>query len=149
MINGHAPWVDRVRPPAWDRLVADNTLLAGLAAYEQGWPEGKIWRFDPEDLKALTDQGLGLLVVDNEHFAFPLRPLAEGYRDLFEQLFGPPVARHKRAMAWSAANWTGKTELHPKPWRWPPGLHPGNGSQPLTAMRPASPTFDPEAGEGD
>lgn len=148
-INGHAPWVDRVRPPAWDQLVAQNSFLAGLAAYEAGWPEERILRFDPKDLQTLIDQGFGLIVVDSEHFAFPLRPLADGYRDLLEQLFGPPVHRHKRAWAWSTAGWSGAAELTPKRWAWPAGLHPGNGTQPLSAMRPASPTFDPEAGEGD
>ncbi|MCB9760156.1 MAG: hypothetical protein H6739_10010 [Alphaproteobacteria bacterium] len=144
MVNGHAPWVDRVRPPAWDAMVQENSFLAGLYAYEQGdpgWP-GVAWRFREADLQALINEGLAVIVVDQEHYPLPARALYEGHRALLTELFGPPEVRHKRAFAYHTRGWTGASEAHPPPWTWPPGVRAGGGSQSITARRARSPTFD-------
>ncbi|MCB9743609.1 MAG: hypothetical protein H6740_13495 [Alphaproteobacteria bacterium] len=152
MLNGHAPWVDRVRPPAWDRMIAENSFLAGLAAYERaepGWPgPDGVWRFEAADLQRLIDEGLAVIVVDMEHFPLRARPLVEGLRATFDALFGSPAVRDKRAWAWETSGWTGEGEVEPPPWSWPPGLRPGSGTQSVNALRSASPTFDPDSDIG-
>ena len=147
LLSGHAPWVDRVRPPKWDRLVAENSFLAGLLAYEEARLSGA-WRFEAADLQTLIDQGFSHVVVDQEHYPLPLRGLFSGTQRLMEQLFGKPVHRGPRATVYATAGWTGRGEAQLPPWTWPPGVRPGDGSQALRAKRSASPTFDPAVHEG-
>ncbi|MCK6521551.1 hypothetical protein L6R49_08925 [Myxococcota bacterium] len=142
LLSGHAPWVDRVRPPEWDRLVAENSFLAGLMAYEEARLSGT-WRFEAEDLQALIDRGFSHVVVDQEHYPLPLRALFSGTQRLMEQLFGKPVHRGPRAMVYATSGWSGRTEVQLPPWTWPREVQPGDGSQALRAKRSASPTFDP------
>ena len=146
LLSGHAPWVDRVRPPEWDRLVAENSFLAGLLAYEEARLSG-LWRFEAADLQTLIDQGFSHVVVDQEHYPLPLRGLFSGTQRLMEQLFGKPVHRGPRASVYATAGWTGRVEVQLPPWTWPPGVRPGDGSQALRAKRSASPTFDPAVHE--
>ena len=40
LLGGHALWVDRLRPPAWDAFVAGNSFLAALQGLEQGLEQG-------------------------------------------------------------------------------------------------------------
>lgn len=147
LLSGHAPWVDRVRPPEWDRLVAENSFLAGLMAYEEARLSG-VYRFEAADLQTLIDQGFSHVVVDQEHYPLPLRGLFGGTLGAMEQLFGEPVHRGPRAMVFATAGWTGQVEVTLQAWSWPPGVRAGDGSQALRARRSASPTFDPAVQEG-
>jgi len=147
MLNGHAPWVDRVRPKAWDSLVENNSFLAGLKDFEGGKRKGKV-EFKAEDLNELVDFGLRYLVVDQEFYLLKLRPLVASTRSAFRDLFGPPVLRGKRAWVFDTANWNQKTTFDFPQWTWPKGLHPGKDGQTINGRRPPSVLFPPQSTQG-
>lgn len=147
MINGHAPWVGRVRPPAWDRLLVDNSLLAALAAWERGQLQGQL-TFDPDDLEALRGQGLAYIVLEREQYPLALRALYEGTRGLLGQLFGEPVLHQKDGAVYALERWSGQADVVVSRWTWPVGLRPGGQrDQPLNTRRSASRVFDPQVHE--
>ena len=90
LVNGHAMWVDRVRPPAWDAWVEANSFLRLLAEYERGRLFGP-FAFRPEDVLALRQQGLRYLVVNVEYLPRALFGLTERYQLIMGALFGEPV----------------------------------------------------------
>ena len=134
-INGHAPWVKRVRPPEWDRWIQQNSFLQGLAQYERGKLSGD-WEFKAEDLQELLDLGVNIIVIDPELFPIILNPLVTGYRDLFQQLLGDPILTHEGAVAFRLDQWDGKTSLDVYGWTWPKGLNPGGNDRPLMSPLP-------------
>jgi len=97
LLNGHAMWVDRVRPPAWDEWVADNSFLAALQAYETGQGDGS-FAFQAADIQALQDEGLRYLVLNGEYLPGKLIGLVPRYQELFEAAFGPPLEDHRRLL---------------------------------------------------
>jgi hypothetical protein len=143
MINGHAPWVDRVRPAAWDDLVSENSFLAALSAYETSLTKGQV-TFEKEDFDALIEMGLRYLVVDQEFYVLKLRPLAYGTRMAFQDLFGPPVLQGKRAWIFDVQNWNQQAFFNFTPWNWPKGLRPSQDGQALNGRRPPSTLFSPK-----
>lgn len=90
LMNGHAMWVDRVRPAAWDAWVRENGFLTDLMALEQGEHEGP-FEVAPADLEVLRGVGLRYFVVNVEYYPSELAPLVAVYRELFGALFGEPV----------------------------------------------------------
>ena len=145
MLTGHAPWVERVRPPAWDAFVRENTFLVAIQQLERArLPEG-VLRFRGEDLARLRTRGVALWVVDPQCFPTELAPLLRAYASVFTQLFGPPLAQEGAARAWSSAGWDGRTdEVRFPAWTWPEGLGRVAPGLPLGGRRPAG-TFS----EGD
>ena len=122
LLNGHALWVDRVRPAAWDAWVADNAFLRALVRLEEGEHTGMM-QVRAEDLAKLQEVGLRLLVVNKEYFPGPLEPLAETYAELFGALFGAPVLDHADGLrAWDLAAYTGQTQVDVRPFRLPVDL---------------------------
>jgi len=91
LVNGHAMWVDRVRPDAWDDWVADNSFLTVLGAYERGELMTAPFAFRPEHVVALRSAGVRYIVVNAEYFPRALYGLVERYPVIFEPLFGEPV----------------------------------------------------------
>ena len=111
LLNGHAMWVDRVRPDAWDEYVASNSFLAGLQAYELG-QGGTRFTVDPTDIEALRELGLRHVVVNAEYLPGKLVTIVPRYETLFEALFGKPVLNHRNlVMAWDLESYTGTTEV--------------------------------------
>jgi hypothetical protein len=147
MLNGHAPWVDRVRPPKWDALLKDNSFLAALVAYEEAQISGEI-SFKAEDLQTLRDQGLRHLVVDQEFYVLKLRPLVDGTKAAFAELFGPPILRGKRAWVYDTDNWSGESHLVLAEWTWPKRLRPSHDGQALSGRRPPSALFSSQGPKG-
>jgi hypothetical protein len=144
MINGHAPWVDRVRPAAWDALISENTFLSALNTYEMALTSGQV-NFNKEDLNALREMGLRYLIVDQEFYVLKLRPLAAGTRLAFQDLFGPPVLQGKRSWVFDIDQWNQQPFFNFTPWKWPKGLRPSQDGQVLNGRRPPSVLFSPKA----
>ena len=141
LLSGHALWVDRVRPPAWDAYVASEPLLAQLQAMEEGRLEGGLLHVDPAAMEALVDQGVRWFAVNREAFPFALRSTAVAYEAAFEGLFGSPVLRGRRLKIWDAARYTGALQVDVPVTNWPDDLPVPPAGQPLLAPRPPSALF--------
>lgn len=135
LLNGHAMWVDRVRPAAWDTWVAQNSFLVGLMSLEQGEHEGT-FSVDEAALEALRAVGLRYLVLNTEYLPAELAPLVEVYQSLFDGLFGPPALAVEGSLyAWDISKTVNKS-VEPLPFRLPVvlrGMHDG-GRLPLAGV---------------
>lgn len=130
LLGGHAPWVERVRPPGWDDLIEGNAFLAELRRLERAELDGR-FTFEPTHLRALIDDGVGLLVLNTEYFPRPIVGLARAYKEICDALFGPAISSDRGTWAWDLRRWTGASEAHFTPWNWPAGVAPGGPSQPI------------------
>jgi hypothetical protein len=95
LLNGHALWVDRVRPAAWDRFVADDPFLSAITEVEHGEATSL-----PLALEGVRAIGLRLIVVNEEYFPGTIVPLATTLRTAFTALFGPPAVNQDGVAAW-------------------------------------------------
>ncbi|MEE2752105.1 MAG: hypothetical protein VX519_11805 [Myxococcota bacterium] len=142
MLNGHAPWVDRVRPEAWDQMVQSNTFLAQLASLEQGTSQNEVV-FEAEDLSALIEDGLGLFVVDRELVPTDLWQMVQGYNEVFNALFGAPILSTNEVQVYSATNWNGQSTVAFKGFSWPSKVQRPSKNRLLGGLHPRSPMFNP------
>ncbi|MFH1466482.1 MAG: hypothetical protein ABIO70_19010 [Pseudomonadota bacterium] len=142
LLNGHAPWVDRVRPPAWDAFVAESTFLAGLQAVEDGSLQGDL-TFDGDDLRAVRGAGLALVVLDRELYPLQLGEAVARQRAVLTTLFGQPEVSGSGAWAWRLDHWTGATRVPLDPWTFPRSAAQRDGSAPIDVRTPPSAVFDP------
>jgi hypothetical protein len=132
--NGHAMWVARVRPPAWDALRADNAFLAAICAWEEG--RSAEVRFAPDDLRALRQRGLRWVTLNREYVP---KGMAASYLTLLETLFGPPALDAEgRAYAWDVERYRGADVVRPPVFHLDAGATLANGIQPMISIRPAS-----------
>ncbi len=116
LLNGHAMWVDRVRPDAWDAWVQANSFLGGLQRYEQG-QGGTSFEVEPDDIVALQELGLRQVVVNAEYLPGKLISLVPRYETILDGLFGEPVLNHRNlVMAWDLANYTGTRRVEVSAW---------------------------------
>jgi hypothetical protein len=146
LLTGHAPWVERVRPPAWDAFVRKNTFLVAIQQLERAKLADGVLRFRAEDLQTLRARGVALWVVDPQVFPTELAPLLRAYGSVFTQLFGAPLAQTGAARAWSAAGWDGQTtEVRFPAWSWPEGLGRVAPGLPLAGKRPPGTFSEGEA----
>ncbi len=137
LVNGHAEWVDRVRPDAWDTFVAGNSFLTEMQALERGKVEGP-FTFRAADLQALLDQDVRVMVLNREYFPVAFSPLVSSYGSIFESLFGLPVATGKRTRAWDMSTWNGKTEVTFPVFAWPANVQPGGPDLSIMGMHETS-----------
>lgn len=139
LLSGHALWVDRVRPDAWDAFVAGNTFLAAMQQLDRAALPGR-FTFAAADLTALQSER-ALIALNPEYFPAACRDLLRAYRDIFDALFGEPILRVDGAAAWDTARWTGATEVTFPPFSWPATLRPPKPGLPLQAPAPPGPVF--------
>ena len=125
LVGGHALWVDRVRPDAWDAWVAENSFLVALQRFERAELAEAVVRFEAADLEALIDAGAATFVLNREYFPAAMSDMVNAYEAVLSALFGPPVARGKRVLAWDTGGWSGATEVPFDAFSWPPGVRPG------------------------
>jgi hypothetical protein len=131
LVNGHAMWVDRVRPPAWDRYVQQNSFLSRIQEFEQGKLFGA-FAFKPEDVDALRKSGVRLLVVNAEYLPQALFPLLQGYRQLFTQAFGEPTLTFRDQLyAWDLESYNFRGALDAPEFRLPADYLTADGSRML------------------
>jgi len=140
MLNGHAPWVRRVRPPAWDALLEDNSFLAALGDYERGRLDGTL-SFQAADLEALSDLGLEVIWIDRELFPVRLHDCVRNLEGMLTELFGEPALAESRRAAWLVSDWTGVTTLDAPIWHWPDRLRQGGNDTPLLSRLPENSFF--------
>jgi hypothetical protein len=150
LVTGHAMWVERVRPDAWDDFVAANSFLTALQHLERG-ELGESVTFEAADLRALVAAGARTYVVNQEYFPVVMRSLVTSYDRLFTALFGQPVASSRRVKAWDAKAWageptaeaplTGPVTVAIPAFVWPERLHFGGPTLSLQAPRPPSIVF--------
>lgn len=133
LLAGHATWVDRVRPDAWDERLAANSFLAALVAWEEGRADTIAFR--AEDLASLRADGFRWIAVNREYLP---TGTAQAYERVLAQLFGPPVIPGAQARLHDVDRWTGLTRVDPPPFRLPDGARPSDGAQPFVATRPES-----------
>ena len=97
MLNGHAQWVDRVRPTAWDAFIEEHSLLGYLSSFEEAEFSGTI-EITMDDIQELLDIELELFVIDRELLYAELPQILTGYLSICRQLFGREIlskeARH-------------------------------------------------------
>jgi len=140
LLGGHAMWVERVRPPAWDAFVDGNSFLAEMRRLETGKVDG-VFRFEGADLRALVDAGVGQIVVNREYFPLSLEAIPDAYVVLATALFGEPTHVAKRAKVWDLTAWNGQTEVAVPPVVWPAGVLPGGPTLSIQGVRPPSLAF--------
>lgn len=145
LLAGHAMWVDRVRPDAWDAFVAGNSFLAQLQALERGELRGT-FRFEAADLQALLDQDVRWFSVNRELFPLALRDLVDAYKGLFDELFGRALDQAQGHWIWDGRRWTGAAEAPIRDFTWPANVVPGGPSQPILGRRPQSTVFGGDRG---
>lgn len=152
LLGGHAMWVDRVRPDAWDAWVAGNSLLTGLQTLERGELLGAL-RFDADDVASLLDIGVRYAVLNPEYFPDDLASLVPAYSSIFNALFGEPVIEAEEGLyVWDLERYTGLTEVDALPFRIPgslrgqtgQGLLPQIGRTASMGWRDMSRRFPPE-----
>lgn len=132
--NGHAMWVARVRPPAWDRLRAENTFFAGIEAWEEG--RSPSIRLEPADLRSLRARGLRWITLNREYVP---KGMVNSYLSWMNAMFGTPALdAENRAFAWDIDRYTGIDHVDPPPFRLDAGASYANGIQPMIAIRPES-----------
>jgi hypothetical protein len=134
LLNGHAMWVDRVRPDEWDARVEANSFLRSWIVWEEGQADGL--SFEEADLRALSGDGLRWITLNREYVPKTMR---EPYEQALRELFGAPVVEDgRRAAVWDLQAWTGASELTLPRMRLDPGTRPANGLQPLVGTLPES-----------
>jgi hypothetical protein len=142
LVTGHAMWVDRVRPAAWDAFVAQNSFLSALQALEQGHAGGD-FRFTATDLATLRDDQVRFMSVNRAALPLWAKPLVARLHTVHSTLFGRPIIRTPQVSIWLVDAWDGETTHVPlEPWAWPEGTRPAGPEMPLHARRPMDPVFD-------
>jgi len=135
LLSGHALWVDRVRPKAWDARVEGNSYLRALMKMERG-EAGEALTFDPQDLADLIDQGLRWFILDRSTLPYSLRDVVSAHRVAGDALFGRPVIRDRGLFVWDMSMWNQTSTVSIPAVRWPEDLPFAGPEHPLTAKRP-------------
>jgi len=111
LVNGHAMWVERVRPDAWDAWLAQQPLLAQLAAIDRGEGPRELV-VTRADLRDLQDRGVRYVTVNTEYYTGELEALAPIHRQLLRGLFGEPIlSSGEYFLAWDLDRWTGRERV--------------------------------------
>lgn len=147
LLTGTALWVDRVRPDAWDEMVAQNSFLHAMDELERG-RLSTTFSFQGEDLQELVAKGFRWYSINREMFILDLKSLVDTYSTLFTALFGQPALRGTGVKVWDAGQWNGKTEVAIPAFVWPRHLIPGGPSQKVNGKRPVSLSFGKGRGGG-
>ena len=133
-------------PAASSKSAETNSFFSALVAYESGEVSGEV-SFEPQDLKALEEMGLRHLVVDQELYVLPLKPLSIGTRQALQKLFGPPVIQEKRSWVFDIQNWKGDSFFQFESWSVPSADQLGRRGQPMPGRRLPSQFFPPNRQE--
>ncbi len=129
LVNGHAQWVDRVRPDAWDAWVAGNSFLAVLQKYESG-QLFEPFAFRPEDVVALRQAGIRHIVLNAEYYPRALYPLVPAYRSVLTELFGEPDFQFREQLfAWDLEAYRFKGLIQVPDIRLPPDIREHTGDR--------------------
>lgn len=144
LFEGHAMWVDRVRPDDWDELVKNNSFLAEMQRFERGKAEmedptrADRFEYDPASVDALVALGVRWLTVWDELYAPSIGDLPDQTNKLLPRVFGEPVVKGKGMAVYDLTKHE-TTGVVPAPiWMWPAGTKVGDGSSRMTDELPES-----------
>lgn len=140
LLTGHAMWVDRVRPDAWDHFVATNSFLAAFIELEHGNLTDR-FEFQSADLASLRTDGLSIISVNREYLPLKFGPLIGAYEQVLTDLFGAPAVSEPSAKAWVVDGWTGADNAEFTEFRLQDAPPPSEGSLPGGGQRPKSLAF--------
>ncbi len=112
LVNGHAMWVRRVRPEAWDQWLDAQPPLAAIAARERGELRAPA-PISQEQVDALLDQGVRYVSVNDEFFPGELTTLRDEHLQLLEDLLGEPVVDQDMLRVWDLDRYTGLQRIEP------------------------------------
>jgi len=118
LVNGHAMWVERVRPDEWDDWLSRSRLLSGLLAVEQG-AGPSTWSLTAADVDALRAEDLRYISLNREFFPGELASLHEHHVASLQALFGAPLIDDGGVRIWYLAQLTGATEIALPGWTPP------------------------------
>lgn len=113
LVNGHAMWIDRVRPEAWDAWIDAQPLLAALRDFEAGKRSGA-WTLPEEADRALLGQGVRYLSVNRGYFPGELSTLRDHHVAMLTALYGEPVVQAGGVRIWDLTRATGE-----RAWTFP------------------------------
>ncbi len=134
LLNGHALWVERVRPDEWDRFVDGNTFLFSMRRLERGEITDGVFRFHTEDLQSLLDRGVRTVTLNREYFPVKYPEVTTAYAAVFTTLFGEPAVKSgSKAAAWDMGRWNGATEAPFAAFDWPKAITHGGPTLPTQA----------------
>jgi hypothetical protein len=138
LVDGHAMWVDRVRPAAWDAWVAESSFLTELARFERGQPipadPSRVDRFeyDVADIARLRAAGLRWIIVWDEMFASEIDALPDHLRVLLSGILGEPAIQSDTMAVYDLSAHRGTGQLTAPDWDWPKDTPTGDGSSRMT-----------------
>lgn len=135
LVNGHAMWVERVRPVEWEAWLAEQPLLDALHRFERGELSGP-WSL-PEGATP-APEGVRWVTVSREYFPGELSALADQHARLLTAWFGAPVIRAGGVRVWDLAAWTGERHWTFATWTPPADYVSAEGlaSLPATVRAP-------------
>ena len=112
LINGHAMWVDRVRPAGWDAWVSAQPLLDALRKFEAGELRGD-WHLAPGQSPWETG-AVSYISLNREYFPGDLGELRDHHATFLAAWFGEPILKGEGVRVWDVQS--------PAPvvaYRWP------------------------------
>ncbi len=141
LVSGHAPWVRRVRPAAFDARLEQDSFLRAILRVDRAENEDGRFIFDPDDLRALQRAGLRYVGLPREAFPLALRDVVAAHDQVFAALFGAPIIQERGLKIWDVQGWTGASEVEIRPLSWPDDLARPLPDQPLVGRRTPSLIF--------
>jgi hypothetical protein len=135
ILTGHALWVDRVRPLAWDEYMREHDFFRQLLDYEEGNSQGTIVYNQNMHLQMIGDQTV-ILAIDPMLFPQSHQSVKNAYRDMAFQLFGQPVYQNKNVLMWDIRNWNGRELMRMSNFSWPTFVTAGDGNFPISSDVP-------------
>lgn len=123
LLAGHAMWVDRVRPQAWDAWVAQQPLLAALRSFEAGKLTGA-WALDGAPW---ADGAVAYVTLNREYFPGELAPLREAHAAFLTAWYGPAVIKGGGVAVWDVRGPPAETTYVWPSWSPPAGYVSSSG----------------------
>ncbi|MFM2248671.1 MAG: hypothetical protein RL071_4746 [Pseudomonadota bacterium] len=131
-VAGHAPWVARGRPAAWDAWAARQPAISALQALERGDPI----TLRGAELRALAAAGAPHFALDRAALPVELQGVVRALNDGLRAVCGRPKWRDQGVALWDlrACDPAAEVALHSP---WPAGLRPAGPELPLQGRWPA------------
>lgn len=98
LINGHAMWVDRVRPAAWNVWIAEQPLLHALRQFEAGTLTGQ-WALTPGQTPWETG-AVAYISLNREYFPGELGDLLDHHATFLTAWYGKPMLKGGGVRVW-------------------------------------------------
>lgn len=98
LINGHAMWVDRVRPAEWNAWIAEQPLLDALRQFEAGTLSGQ-WEL-AADQAPWTANAVAYITLNREYFPGDLGDLLDHHATFLTAWYGKPILKGGGVRVW-------------------------------------------------